>query len=141
MLNFHISFIHSSGLIELIFETVLTACIRYSAKLDLQIEELMMSVKAGDNIGNAIRTQFQTHGIFLPKIGSFVQHSCEPNTLIDADYSSTVNEIRWIAKKPIREDEELTISFVPLELPHEERKQLLQLRNIECQCPRCQAEQ
>jgi len=74
-----------------------------------------------------------------------INHSCEPNAAFDlswsAEHATVVNCVS--ALKPIREGDEVCISYLPmrLALPVEERcKQLQKHWGFQCDCARCLAE-
>ncbi|XP_020102311.1 histone-lysine N-methyltransferase ATXR2 [Ananas comosus] len=77
---------------------------------------------------------------FFP-IQSCMNHSCCPNANAfkrdeDKDGHATI-----IARQPISEGEEITISYIDEDLPYEERQALLADYGFSCMCPRCLKEQ
>lgn len=84
------------------------------------------SVEIGVNDGTSI----------YPIVGRFFRHSCYPNAvLVTFDRSIIVLTIR-----PIKKDEEITISYMPDELDQstkDRRKYLLERYRFFCMCERC----
>jgi len=82
-----------------------------------------------------VPSQHQQHtALFL--YGSKVAHSCHPN----ATYKISNGNLEYIAVRPIKEGEAVSISYLGLvyETPtHVRRKKLYRSRGFLCQCSRC----
>ena len=79
-----------------------------------------------------------SEGIALLGACSAINHSCEPNCEVGFIDST---DVIIIAARDIDEDEEITIAYVPEELPVEQRREELSTRyGFECQCARCERE-
>jgi hypothetical protein len=120
-----------SDVIDITFELISLVCLWNSAELEVQVEQLEMS-----DGSPTLQSISDIHGIYLPTLGTLVQHSCEGNLQVETDSGSAL-VVRWLARRPIRKDEELTIAIVDPELPYEERRELLMQRNFICHCRRC----
>jgi len=84
-------------------------------------------------------TLFPVHGIFLPTVGAFVNHSCDPNLSISNNYN---HEMRWEAEKEIGQDEEMFVSYIDPMLPLDERREILFNRfNFWCHCALCKKQE
>ena len=79
-----------------------------------------------------------SEGIVLLGACSAINHSCEPNcefAFIDSA------DVIVVATRDIEEDEEITVAYVPEELPLERRREELSTRyGFECRCARCARE-
>jgi len=80
-------------------------------------------------------------GSVMYKLGSLINHSCSPN--IELSYPSLSTRATWIAKRPIKQGEELTCCYVPFEAAdesaHVRRAILWNLYNFDCKgnCEAC----
>ena len=83
-----------------------------------------------------LRTQRdQVIACLLPSSASCFNHSCNPNTLVSCRDTHMVS---FVTAREIGEGEELTISYVSLDLPYEERQQLFQYKYaFTCTCEVC----
>lgn len=89
----------------------------------------------GINQAYSSQIQFPHNGIFLPALGSLVNHSCNGNLAIDFEKDRTIS---WLALRDIQPGEELTISYIDETLDVEDRQ--FRLRNywgFTCQCEKC----
>ncbi|CDJ65680.1 hypothetical protein, conserved [Eimeria necatrix] len=76
-------------------------------------------------------------GLF--QLGSMTNHSCWPNAESDFPLSKPALEVR--ALRPIKNGEEVTVSYIDEALPLHERRQILQANyGFSCTCPRCVVE-
>ncbi|TDL17417.1 SET domain-containing protein [Rickenella mellea] len=83
------------------------------------------------------QSQYLPHygGVFLDM--SRCNHSCAPNATWDWDHCSLSMEFR--ALRPIREGEEITISYLcPWKSRSERQKELKTKYNFSCTCPACE---
>ena len=79
-----------------------------------------------------------SEGIALLGACSAINHSCEPNCEVGFIDST---DVIIIATRDIDEHEELTIAYVPEELPVDERREELSTRyGFECRCAKCERE-
>jgi len=79
-----------------------------------------------------------SEGIALLGACSAINHSCEPNCEVGFIDST---DVIIIATRDIDENEELTIAYVPEELPVDERREELSTRyGFECHCAKCERE-
>ncbi|KAJ1976626.1 hypothetical protein H4R34_003907 [Dimargaris verticillata] len=73
-------------------------------------------------------------GLF-PMLSTFLTHSCDPNCLLVAKDNGCLT-VRSL--KPIQEGEAVTVSYVDLYQPREQRRRdLLMAKHFWCKCPRC----
>ena len=79
-----------------------------------------------------------SEGIALLGACSAINHSCEPNCEVGFIDST---DVIIIATRDIDEHEELTIAYVPEELPVDERRKELSTRyGFDCRCAKCERE-
>eukprot|EP00158_Paraphelidium_tribonemae_P004216 Partr_v1_DN26639_c2_g1_i1_m69264 len=107
--------------------------------LDLQwISDLYLSIMpnfvgVGEHSGEKLRDI----GVGLLTIGTFVNHSCEPN----AGYRykrGTGKTISFLARRDIKKGEEVCINYVDTDAPYEDRRNaLLRQYGFECDCAKC----
>lgn len=134
--NTVVFFITNSVLLQDQFNHVKGVCQLNAAHLDVQMEYLSHFDKSTNQLQT--ETLFPSHGIFLPRIGVFVNHSCEPNLSVSTQYTSKTD---WIATKKIVQGEELCISYGFQDEPVKERRILLkEIWGFSCNCPRCSRE-
>jgi len=94
-----------------------------SSEENLVTEWMNLNVNRVKLLGNG-------SGIFL--ISALMNHHCNPN--IDPYYKSD-NICHWIAKRDIKKDEELTITYTDLTQSHEERQNFLENKHFfKCGC-------
>ena len=74
-------------------------------------------------------------GVFV--LQSCCNHSCSPNCSTE---NAAAAAIYLAAAKPVAAGSELTVSYVPLALPRQQRQALLSSYGFVCCCPRCEAE-
>lgn len=87
-----------------------------------------------------ITSEFPSYGIFLPYIGSFLNHSCNCNVSIS--HSQYNHQSEYIAMRNIEMGEELTISYIPVNISFHERRVLLYDGwGFFCECPLCLSEE
>lgn len=87
---------------------------------------------------------FTTSGVALYSVLSMLNHSCMPNCALvsasGATQRSTPMEKHLVALRPIRDGEQLLISYnanLTTKLSYEDRRALCAQRHFECFCPRC----
>ncbi|KAI8870243.1 hypothetical protein GQ42DRAFT_162859 [Ramicandelaber brevisporus] len=86
---------------------------------------------------NALAERPIIHGLY-PLASLFFSHSCAPNCTYHLDNKGRLT-IRTLTR--VEKDESLTVSFVNLYQPREERRQmLLHLRQLWCACRRCRSD-
>lgn len=75
-------------------------------------------------------------GLFLTF--SRMNHSCDPNASWDTDWRGHPGVMSVWAKNDIQEDEEITISYIPVShRPVEQRRRMLRGWGFDCQCAKC----
>jgi len=111
------------------YENLLLICQRNAAFLRVQIEVFTESQPI------VTESKFPTHGVFLPFIGSFFNHSCNPNVSLATIYNY---ETSYIAQTSISKGTELTVTYVDSTIPlHDRRDLLLDTWKFWCECPKC----
>ena len=76
----------------------------------------------------------QKAGCALSSHLSFLNHSCSPNAAAEVRDGM----LHVMALRPVARGEELTISYVDVRLPFQERRRILRDHyQFECRCPRC----
>ena len=76
-------------------------------------------------------------GIGVYSVLSKLNHSCEPNCNIKFSPENGKDATLEV-ERPVKQGEELTISYVDDKLPREQRrKELSEGWAFECQCPKC----
>jgi len=123
LLNYE-QYIHMKGL-----------CALNTIQSYVQMEVLNLTYKPESPI--EAKSEFFHHGVFLPHLGALINHSCEPNLISKSNYNC---KTEWVAKRDIAKGEQLTMTYVPLELGITERRSRLQNWNFVCHCPRCDRE-
>ncbi|KAI8824429.1 uncharacterized protein EV422DRAFT_487271, partial [Fimicolochytrium jonesii] len=69
---------------------------------------------------------------------SYFNHSCDPNT----SATQAADEITFRTKRPVKQNEPLTISYIDANIPlHARRSRLQQEYYFHCMCSRCVAEE
>lgn len=77
---------------------------------------------------------FDTLGIALSPLASIANHSCDPNAVLVFD--GPVMSFRSL--RPVKEDEEVTISYIETTLPYRRRqKELKERYYFTCRCSKC----
>lgn len=96
--------------------------------------------------------EFEQHWRLRLPLQSNLNHSCEPNVHIDfpsappatsttPGNSYLLNPISVVAAKEIKQDEELTISYVNPEWSYDKRQFELKTNwGFACACPKCEKE-
>ncbi|KAK0671160.1 hypothetical protein QBC41DRAFT_59708 [Cercophora samala] len=85
------------------------------------------------NAFNRLDADTGMSGIFLDPALARVNHSCVPSAFIGFDKRAATLR----AERPIKEGEEITISYIENDKPRSVRRQGLRLYHFECDCPRC----
>ncbi|KAK4660385.1 hypothetical protein QC762_118470 [Podospora pseudocomata] len=85
------------------------------------------------NAFNRLDADTGMSGIFLDPALARVNHSCVPNAFIGFDQRTATLR----AERPIKEGEEITISYIANDKPRSIRREGLRLYYFECDCPRC----
>jgi hypothetical protein len=79
-------------------------------------------------------------GSVLLQACSLLNHSCEPNCFVEL-IPDQEPMIRLVASQEIPAMTELTVAYVDLQLPFQERSAYLEWAfGFKCQCPRCRRE-
>ena len=105
---------------------------------DAAYRDEVMEFDWGDGLRFSSDLFPSSEGIALLGACSAINHSCEPNCEVGFIDST---DVIIIATRDIDEDEEITIAYVPEELPVEQRREELSTRyGFECQCARCERE-
>ncbi|KAL2199584.1 hypothetical protein P885DRAFT_74753 [Corynascus similis CBS 632.67] len=113
-----------------------TAAVVYAGVL--QGEEVLLKAreilcKIQTNAFNRLDADTGMTGIFLDAGLAMVNHSCVPNAFIGFDKRTAVLR----AERPIKEGDEITISYIDNTLPKAARQQALRLYHFQCDCFRC----
>ncbi|KAK3936294.1 hypothetical protein QBC46DRAFT_395408 [Diplogelasinospora grovesii] len=75
-------------------------------------------------------------GLLLEPTAAMINHSCEPNACVMFDFCGRYASVAAI--QPIKEGEEITISYIDSTLPKEARQKALKKQyHFECTCPKC----
>ncbi|KAL8349328.1 hypothetical protein RB601_001898 [Gaeumannomyces tritici] len=77
------------------------------------------------------------HSGLYPKIAR-INHACKPNTYVR--YRRSTMELEVVAYREIEPGTELTVSYTPLNILSEDRRQLLGRWGFECTCSLCSAD-
>jgi len=106
----------------------------------LQVQTTVHHVTTSLSGSLLLTTEFPVHGSFLPVLGTFLNHSCLHNVVLQS--SSVDYRCTWIAQQPIEKGEELTISYVSTDLPVEARRSfLVKQYGFWCDCEACEYEE
>jgi hypothetical protein len=111
----------------------------FPGKLDTSIEEIIqLACQINSNsfvLYDPFSLQQSELGVSLLPLSALFNHSCSPNAIMYTD-SLGRNIIRTV--QSVSKGEELTISYIDLNLPILERRgKLLETKNFWCSCHRC----
>ncbi|KAI9298860.1 hypothetical protein K502DRAFT_362079 [Neoconidiobolus thromboides FSU 785] len=103
-------------------------------------KEILLVLSIAKNNSFDINLNHESIGFCNLPLASFLNHSCEPNCIINFEYNGTrrQNSFDIITTRQIKPNEELTISYCDVILPKDRRKQLLMDKyNFVCNCNKC----
>lgn len=90
---------------------------------------------AASTISDSINSTQQS-GSAAYLLSSMLNHSCEPN--LDVHFPHNNATVGFMALRDIQKNEQLTISYIDVEMPVSQRRQRLGFSyGFECGCPRC----
>ncbi|KAI0532073.1 hypothetical protein GGR58DRAFT_523593 [Xylaria digitata] len=77
-----------------------------------------------------------SHMALYPEVAR-INHACKPNAFVR--FSATSFDVKVVAFRDIEIGEEITISYIPMNLPREKRQRDLRRWGFECTCSLCTA--
>ena len=129
------TWLHLAALLEQDARTV-----KNDAQPSLQAPTLDQFVRAMGIVHLNTYTVDDQHCLF--HVGSYVNHSCDPNTVLSLEARGHGVRLRtvgkWLACRPVDKGEEVTVSYVDTLLPVAARQEHLEFAyGFKCDCNRC----
>ena len=114
--------------------------VRMNTQSSLQAPTLEQFVRAMGIVHLNTYTVDDQHCLF--HVGSYVNHSCDPNTVLSLESRGHGARLRtvgkWLACRPVEKGEEVTVSYVDTLLPVAARQEHLEFAyGFKCDCNRC----